>query len=42
LFSNTITLSKRLSDRYSGHQSLQNVFNPETCRLRDKYDKDFH
>ncbi|CAF1582643.1 unnamed protein product, partial [Adineta steineri] len=34
---NTITLSKRLSDRYSGHHSLQNIFNPESCRLRDKF-----
>ncbi len=38
IFSNTLTLSKRLSDRYSGHHSLQNIFNPETCHLRDKYD----
>lgn len=36
-FSNTLTLSKRLSDRYVGHQAIQNIFHPETCRLRDKY-----
>ncbi|CAF3389469.1 unnamed protein product [Rotaria sp. Silwood1] len=34
---NTLTLSKRLSDRYAGHHALKNIFNPETCRLRDKF-----
>ncbi|CAM2710767.1 unnamed protein product [Rotaria socialis] len=34
---NALTLSKRLSDRYSGHQALKNIFHPETCRLRDKF-----
>ncbi|UJR23361.1 hypothetical protein I4U23_026371 [Adineta vaga] len=34
---NIITLSKRVSDLYSGNQSLRNIFNPETCRLRDKF-----
>ncbi|CAF1520627.1 unnamed protein product, partial [Rotaria sordida] len=34
---NTISLSKRLSDCYAGHHSLQNIFNPETCPLRDKF-----
>ena len=33
---NVITFSKRLSDRYSGSHALGNVFNAETCRLRDK------
>ncbi|CAF0787686.1 unnamed protein product [Adineta ricciae] len=32
-----LTLSKRLSDRYSANQSLQKIFNPEPCRLRDKF-----
>ncbi|CAF0814228.1 unnamed protein product [Rotaria sordida] len=35
---NTLTLSKRLSDRYAAaHHALKNIFNPETCRFRDKF-----